>query len=223
MIKTGDRVRFLNNVGGGLVTRIDKSKFLVYVEDEDGFEVPVLERECVVVPEVNEKTNFPKKDFSSKPSAVPEPEIIEDSPKKIFEKPDQIFETPEGETLKVLLAFVPQKIKEIHTTDFDLILVNDSNYFVFYNLIAGDGDHTLSVANGRIEPNMQEQLISFDNRNLEKFSRLSVQLMAFKLDKEYKKQQVVDKFIKFDPIKFLKLHSYVTNDYFDENAFIFDI
>ena len=64
MIKKGDTVRFLNAVGGGVVVRIDEVKRLIYVEDEDGFEIPVLERECVAVGEINKETNFIKKDFS---------------------------------------------------------------------------------------------------------------------------------------------------------------
>ena len=46
MVKVGDRVRYLNAVGGGVVVRIAKN--IAYV-DEDGFETPVLARECVVV------------------------------------------------------------------------------------------------------------------------------------------------------------------------------
>ena len=45
-VKVNDIVRFLNDVGGGRVTRIDGKT--VYVEDEDGFERPALERELVV-------------------------------------------------------------------------------------------------------------------------------------------------------------------------------
>ena len=47
-IKIGDKVRFLNSTGGGVVSRF-KGKDQVLVEDEDGFEVPALIRECVVV------------------------------------------------------------------------------------------------------------------------------------------------------------------------------
>ena len=47
-VKVGDKVRFLNTTGGGIV-RSFKGKDQVLVEDEDGFEVPALIRECVVV------------------------------------------------------------------------------------------------------------------------------------------------------------------------------
>ena len=46
MAKIGDTVRYLNSVGGGTIVRIDGN--MAYV-DEDGFETPVLLRECVVV------------------------------------------------------------------------------------------------------------------------------------------------------------------------------
>lgn len=45
-IKIGDNVRYLNAVGGGRVVRIVDN--IAYV-DEDGFETPVLLKECVVV------------------------------------------------------------------------------------------------------------------------------------------------------------------------------
>ena len=40
-IQIGDKVRFLNSVGGGVV-RGFRGKDQVLVEDEDGFEVPAL-------------------------------------------------------------------------------------------------------------------------------------------------------------------------------------
>ena len=47
-MNVGDKVRFLNSVGGGVV-RGFRGKDQVVVEDEDGFEVPALIKECVVV------------------------------------------------------------------------------------------------------------------------------------------------------------------------------
>ena len=44
-IQIGDKVRFLNSVGGGVV-RGFRGKDQVLVEDEDGFEVPALIKEC---------------------------------------------------------------------------------------------------------------------------------------------------------------------------------
>ena len=40
IFKKDDRVKFLNDVGGGVVTRVDNK--IVYVENQDGFEVPAM-------------------------------------------------------------------------------------------------------------------------------------------------------------------------------------
>lgn len=47
-MKVGDKVRFLDSVGGGTVKSID-SRGMVMVEDEDGFEIPALASQCVVI------------------------------------------------------------------------------------------------------------------------------------------------------------------------------
>ncbi len=47
-IREGDRVKFLNDTGGGTVKEIRNSKFAIVLND-DGFEIPVLIRELVPV------------------------------------------------------------------------------------------------------------------------------------------------------------------------------
>jgi len=52
MINIGDKVRFLNDVGGGIVKSI-KPGGVAMVEDEDGFDIPCLVEDLVVI-ETNE-------------------------------------------------------------------------------------------------------------------------------------------------------------------------
>ena len=47
-MKIGDKVRFLSEVGGGVVTGF-QGKNIVLVEDEDGFDIPMPMTECVVI------------------------------------------------------------------------------------------------------------------------------------------------------------------------------
>ena len=47
-MKIGDQVRFLSEVGGGRVSGF-QGKNIVLVEDEDGFEIPMLVQDVVVV------------------------------------------------------------------------------------------------------------------------------------------------------------------------------
>ena len=48
IMKIGDKVRFLSEVGGGVVTGF-RGKDIVLVEDADGFDIPMPVRECVVI------------------------------------------------------------------------------------------------------------------------------------------------------------------------------
>ncbi|MEI8085263.1 MAG: DUF2027 domain-containing protein [Paludibacter sp.] len=225
MIKKGDTVRFLNAVGGGIVTRVDESKKMVYVEDEDGFEVPVFERECLVIVAINKDTNFPVKDFSSKPKTttvqIQEPETRNPEPETRNVEP--ITETPEGEKLTALLAFFPIDIKQMQTTAYECYLVNDSNYYVNYNIINNENDIWKSISNGTIEPNTQELLAEITKEELSAWERLRVQLLPFKKAKSYTPQATVDVNLKINSVKFYKLHSFTENDYFDEPAMLVDI
>ena len=223
MIKKGDTVRFLNAVGGGVVVRIDEAKKMLYVEDADGFEIPVFERECVMVGEVNKDTNFKVKDFKTKSTSELIPTASVSASKPEVRITESIVETPEGETLKALLAFFPIDIKQLQTTAYDCYLVNDSNYYLYYNVINGENGVWRSVANGIIEPNIQEELTSITKEQLNAWENLRVQIIPFKQGKEYTPQSVLDVQLKLNAVKFYKLHSFTDNEYFDEPCLLIDI
>ena len=100
-IQIGDKVRFLNSVGGGVV-RGFRGKDQVLVEDEDGFEVPALIKECVVVGGNDMQVHSSNRPKVQAPVETP-------SPKKPEPKEEKVEETPEGERLNVYLAYLPVK------------------------------------------------------------------------------------------------------------------
>lgn len=71
MVNIGDKVRFLNDVGGGIVKSI-KPGGVAMVEDEDGFDIPCLVDDLVVI-ETNEHNvdvhKFDKWHKNDKPTA----------------------------------------------------------------------------------------------------------------------------------------------------------
>ena len=222
-IKIGDGVRFLNAVGGGIVTRIDIKNRLVYVEDADGFEVPVLENECVVVPPVNESTNLPKRDFSAKTTVEQTKKVVEVQEEKVRPEEMQVVETAEGDELKVVLCFCPLDIKQLQTTSYECYLINDSNYFLYYNITAEKDGCCKPFFQGLIEPNMQEWLAEIQKIELNEWESTRVQIIPFKKDKTYPSQRVVDRKLNIQPVKFYKLHSFTENDYFEDPALLIDV
>lgn len=219
MVNVGDRVRFLNATGGGVVSKI-VNREMVMVTDEDGFDIPTLAKECVVVETTTTVHTHEKK--VEKPKVV---ETIDDFVQK--EKEDKGYvpqeETKEGEILNVLLAFVPQNIKVLSNTDFDAYFVNDSNYYLAYNIATVAGTKFVSRAVGFVQPNTKIILKEAMKSELNEWENVRVQLFALKQDKPYSLKTVYDVKLKLNPVKFFKLHSFVENDYFDESALIFPI
>ncbi len=217
-MKIGDKVRFLNTVGGGIVSRFI-NKDTVSVLEDDGFETPVLVRECVVIENVNEKNNLPqpqaaKKETTSIAASTP---TVETNKEELFE------ETPEGEKLTVALAFVPQYTKKMQTTAFDWYLVNDSNYTLYYNVSAVQHNSAKVLKNGIVNLNTVLFLQEIAKEQLNDFEKINVQFIAFKTDKSYGIKPSISFTLKIKLVNFYKLHSFVENDYFDEAAMVLPI
>lgn len=177
-MKIGDKVRFLSEVGGGIV-RGFQGKDIALVEGEDGFEIPMLIKECVVIQ--TDDYNIPLKSVA-KPAA---PAVEEEEPEE--EKPIT-YRAPEirgNDVLNVFLAYVPQDIREISSTAFDAYLVNDSNYFVDYLYLSAEGKSWTLRSRGTVKPNMKLHLEEFDRSALNGLEHVAVQLMAYKDDRTF--------------------------------------
>ncbi|NDW11705.1 DUF2027 domain-containing protein [Bacteroides sp. 214] len=215
-MKIGDKVRFLNEVGGGIV-RGFKGKELVLVEDADGFEIPMLIRNCVVI----ETDNY---NMERKPITTASTQKTEE-PTKIV-KPElttRPIELKGGDSLNVVLAYVPQDVKKINETTFDAYLVNDSNYFIYYTYLSVEGKAWKVRSHGIIEPNMKEFLEEFSRDVLNELERVAVQLMTFKTDKTFAKKVTADVELRIDTVKFYKLHTFRDSIYFEEPSLSYDI
>lgn len=215
-IKPGAHVRFLNFTGEGTVRRL-LPKNIVVVEDENGFETPVLASEVVVV-EATDEFNFtrtqpaPKAADEAKPKQTPKP-----ASRESYElTPD--YETPEGEQLSLFLAFVPSDIRHLSESSFDLYVVNDSNYFVSF-VIAEAGELLRVRWNDTIEPQTKLLLGTVSYEDLNDLQNLRVQAFAYK-NTLYNFKPAVDSPLSLRLTRFFKMHSFVENDFFDSPALL---
>lgn len=221
MAKIGDRVRFLNSVGGGIIRKIEGN--IAYVDD-DGFETPTLLRECVVVEEaaVTEKKVALTQE-AVKPASAPASAPSAPAAKQPEIPP--IEETPEGEKLNVVLAYEPADIKHLNTTTFDVYLVNDSNYYLYFTYLtrADEAAGWTTRYAGVVEPNIQVFLEEITGADLPSMDRIAVQMIAFKSDKEFKMKAPVAVETALDTTKFFKLHCFHSNVYFDKDVIAVDL
>lgn len=211
MAKIGDTVRFLNSVGGGRIVRIDGN--IAHVEDNDGFDIPVLLRECVVV--------------GTEPAhKAPSKEVIVEKHKQApVEAPLPVTETATGNKLNIVLTFEPRDIKKLSSTEFDLTLVNDSNYYVDFMLATrGDDDEEWTLLqHATLEPNLMLTVGECTSADLNSFENILFQYFAFKDSKAFAMKRPGSVDMKVDTTKLCKLHCFRENVYFDEPVVAFNL
>jgi hypothetical protein len=223
-MKIGDKVRFLSEVGGGKVAGF-QGKNIVLVEDEDGFQMPMMINEVVVVndDESYETTRMVESKAKAQQAADDdeEPEIEPaDRPITFKPKPE---ERKGGDKLSAYLAFVPMDIKELSQSRFETYLVNDSNYYLRYVYMVAEGTAWTVRAEGEIEPNTKEFIEEFGREDLNALEHACVQMIAYKRDKHFLLKPTVNAQVRIDPVKFYKLHAFRENMFFEQPALIYTI
>ena len=225
-MKIGDKVRFLNEIGGGRVAGF-LGKNMVLVEDEDGFQVPMLMADVVVVGEENYETgrmvagmNTPKKPAVLQKQE--EEQETEPADKPItFRKP--VEERKGGDKLSAYLAFVPYDVKELSQTRFEVYFVNDSNYYLRYAYYAAEGNSWQLRATDEVEPNTKVFIEEIGRENLNELERVALQMVAYKREKPFVLKPAMDVQLRIDGVKFYKLHTFQENDFFEQPALIYTL
>ena len=225
-MKIGDQVRFLNEIGGGRVAGF-QGKNIVLVEDEDGFQVPMLTTEVVVVGDEDYGTGH-MIEVRGEKSGVrdnrdqrsEEEEEPEERPITFKAKP---MERKGGERLSAYLAFVPIDMKELSQTRFESYLINDSNYYLRYTLLTGENNAWTLRAEGELEPNTKEFIEEFGREDLNGLEHCCVQMTAYKREKTFLLKPTVNALVNVDTVKFYKLHAFHENDFFEQPALVYTL
>lgn len=238
-MKIGDKVRFLSEVGGGVVTGFQE-KDIVLVEDADGFDIPMPVRECVVIETDDYNVPTPaaraaKKRLENQSAARTDAATTEASSSTLGSgwkaehpvKPQvSVYRQPEmkgGDVLNVYLAFVPEDIKAVSTTPFEAYLVNDSNYYMYYMYLSAEGKSWTTRSHGLLEPNTKFLLEEFEKSELNDREHVAVQLVAFKDNRAFAMKPAVNVEIRIDTVKFYKLHTFRQTDFFETPALMYDV
>lgn len=238
-MKIGDKVRFLSEVGGGVVTGFQE-KDIVLVEDADGFDIPMPVRECVLIETDDYNVPTPaaraaKKRMENQSAARTDAATTEASSSALGSgwkaehpvKPQvSVYRQPEvkgGDVLNVYLAFVPEDIKAVSTTPFEAYLVNDSNYYMYYTYLSAEGKSWTTRSHGLLEPNTKFLLEEFEKSELNDREHVAVQLVAFKDNRAFAMKPAVNVEIRIDTVKFYKLHTFRQTDFFETPALMYDV
>lgn len=231
-IQIGDKVRFLNAQGGGVVKRIQKN--IAWVQGEDGFELPTPIAECVVV---GDHDSFApayqtpgeirkKKEAASSPKSEVQVSVAP-SPKKASENrpPREIFiDRPEGDKIDLHIAFLPVSFDRFADGVYEMYLINESNYDIdYYYATQSVGGRLFLRQRGTIAPDTQEFVDEISIAELNKTSSFAFQAMAYKSHKTFEMQKPISLTHPLESRDFIKRHRFVPNPFFDEDALVFPL
>lgn len=220
--KIGDRVKFLNRTGGGIITKII-SPLVVHVE-EDGFDVPTLTKE-IILDHVDDKagkifTSEYKGEFSEKEdSQSNEPVVGNDN------NVEKVFLSRKGQQMDkgVYLAFVPKDQVWILTQGFDVYLINNTDYYVLYSIALKQEDGFFKGEDfGSLSGKERVHLTELKPAQAEKWANGTIQLLFHK-DNDDKIFNPVSYQLKIRTGKFYKEGCFEHNDLVGEKAMVIPI
>lgn len=220
MIKPGDTVRYLNSVGGGVVTRVDGK--IAFVDDQ-GFETPFQIKELVVVVPAGHPRDAGSPDLMFDQKAFdagkhqPDKEIAKETPLPEPAPLPPAEETEYGNKITLSLAFEPSDVKKLQDSTFNAVLVNDSNYTLQF-MLAGrnpEGAEWTIIYQGDVGPNELIDLARFNHSSLGRIERIIFQAIAFKADRPFEVKNPISVMRKLDLTKFHKFHCFRSGRFFD--------
>jgi hypothetical protein len=217
--KVGDRVNFLNDIGGGTVSHYSDHGQVVVLTN-DGFEIPVFEKELVF------SGNFSIRDDQA--SAEPKPQATRPSEPKVTLKerpvksPELPANVPADSPVHIMLGFIPESNGPVFSSNIALYLINDSAYAAYYRLGEKSGGVLHHLASGFIEADTKDYIAGFNQTAISKISDMHLQFL-FICRGKYSRKEPLDKMVNLNLVNFSKESFYRENDYFQEKAVLFTI
>ena len=214
-LKIGDKVRYLNEVGEGIVTKIIDSK-TVEIEDETGFEVPVLESELVLI-DRNEKKLLNidnNEDFSDNED--------EDSGDNENDEIDLSFldepATPELKNNDIAIELAIVNDNGI----FNFYVINQSSYAVYCNIISNENEKYKNLSNFYLNNDSRKIFHSANPKELLDKYNLIFQILFISKETD-ELQSPIETTVSISAVQIIKESSYKSNNYFREKAIIREI
>jgi hypothetical protein len=196
----GDRVRFLNAVGEGIITRLlTANKVMVKV---DGFDIPCLSSDIVVIPHRNKENPASQRHNAPCPPAAPKPAM-----------PD-----PAGDEYEISFALLPPR-----RGITELWLLNDSPYRLHYCAgFCNDDQRIQPLAQGTMDADSKTLVKALALQEFAPQRTLWLGAVLYKniMFLPAKSSQAMQVVFAAD---FEGMDEFRSNDFFEQNAFIIEM
>lgn len=176
--KPGDKVRFLNEKGGGTVMKI-LNDFMVSVAIEDGFEIPTLSSNLVLVEQGNNQQAIFTHETEKKqePKVQPAPATEETEAASSLTKPSSGQDIAHG----IYLCYVPADQQWLVTGNIEIFLVNYTVYDLLYSLFLKNEEGGFSgIDYGVLPKESKVRIETIVHEDLNTWTSGTVQLLLHK-------------------------------------------
>lgn len=206
--KVGDKVKFLNEKGSGVISKID-GQGIVYVKDEDGFDFPMTTGEIVLSEPGTNQDSASQKSRGQQQEVAKTASIsvahVDDSQEKI-----------------VCLGFRPQDQNRISNSTIEMYIINDSGYHLLFTIHYKEMDVYNYLKMGSLEPDTKVQVKVINQSEITKWSDIRIQVL-FTGKGSYEPVSPVDYTFNIARKRFYSENEYTSNDYFEDKALIVPI
>ena len=177
ILNIGDKVKFLNASGGGIVAKVIDSR-MVSILIEDGFEIPTMISELIKIEPNDAAGRFFEEHYNvDLPADLSLPNETDDD--RLRQLPHHL--TADRKSEDIYLAFVPHDQKWLITGQVDIFLINNSSYDVLYNIFGKTPlGHYNGVDYGSIFPNSKLLLDTINREQLTHWTEGCIQFLFHK-------------------------------------------
>ena len=202
--KVGDKVLFLNEKGGGIVTRVEDEQ-IVHVAVEDGFEIPYAVTDLIKAGNMEEDRPLtaPKRPTPAK----------DEKTAGLYVLPHQTEDISTG----VYLAMVPRNQDQVLASAMDFFLLNHTGYRVSFALFINKSGNFYGKATGAMDPGTRHHLGKVERTDIEEWAHAMLQTLFFREGKTELLPPAAD-YIVFKPVKIYKEESFTFSPMLHQKA-----
>lgn len=211
----GDKVKFLNEQGGGFISKIETPS-LVYVSTTDGFDIPYSTTELIKVEATTASANFFDEDFGTH-------EKLSDEDLQEMEADNKItaLSGKKSDVLKegLSLAFIPHDQLRTLFGLIDIVLINNSSYNVLFALFRKDEEKYQGQDYDAIEPYSTFLVETIDRDDLASWLEGNVQAIFYASSMD-KLISPLNEFFKIKGSKLFHENAFKAIDVLEKKAFV---
>ncbi|MBR4301431.1 MAG: DUF2027 domain-containing protein [Bacteroidales bacterium] len=218
-LKVGDKVKFLNQVGGGVVSKVVSSQ-IVNVTDSTGFDIPTLIKDLIKVEPLEGAGKLFEQDVET---AIPTEHYRQPQPsaKEYTENISSLRPVPESRNIDqgLYLAFVPHEQRWLITGDMDVYIINRTPHTVLVNAFLQADNEFEGVDYSDIPAESKMYLSTIDRDSIAAWSKGVIQAL-FHYNKGSAVLSPVSADFKIKGSRFYKEESYVSTACIDSKAIV---